>query len=251
MKIANRDNKLAAGDEFTFVRHSMFYIITGSEGCNMTIFTREQTSAKFIGGEQQGILVLKPGTLSIESGTLYYSSVEFPFLVKLQVFIDRARNKKKNYSESSPIGYLTAEIGPRPSLRKIEYWFLNQIFMSAEGVNEFSSILQHNECYDLVDFLLDESFDNEGQRLQLLCERYGLSASHFRRLARVALGKSAKVELRDWRLARALFEMLEGHKNLTTIAMNHGYSSLSHFSNEIKDVFGMSPRNLKNILYVS
>lgn len=251
MKIAIRNNRLAAGDEITFVGHSLLYIATGSDGCSLNILSREQESLKFIGGNQQGMLVLKPCILAIESGLLHYSSVNFPFLVKLQAFIDRARKQKKTYDDSSPFGYLLAELGARPSLRKIEYWFLNQIFMGTDGVNEFSSILQHNEWYDLVEFLLDESCGNKTQRLRLLCERYGLSASHFRRLARVALGKTAKVELRDWRLARALFDMLEGKHNLTTIAMNHGYSSLSHFSNEVKEAFGVSPRNLKKVLYVS
>lgn len=251
MKIAIRNNRLAAGDEITFVGHSLLYIATGSDGCNLTISSRAQESVKFIGENQQGMLVLKPCTLTIESGLLYYSSVKFPFLVKLQAFIDRARKHKKSYDEFSSYGYLPAELGARPSLRKVEYWFLNQIFINTDGVNQFSSILQHNEWYNLVEFLLDESCGNNTQHLRLMCERYGLSASHFRRLARTALGKTAKVELRDWRLVRALFDMLEGNHNLTTIAMNHGYSSLSHFSNEVKEAFGISPRNLKKVLYVN
>lgn len=251
MKTAICNNKMVAGDEIILAGHSLLYIATGSGGCNLKIAFREKESFKFIDGNQQGMLVLKPCTLTVESGVLSFSSVKFPFLVKLQVFIDRARKQKKAYDEPNSFSYLPADIGPRPSYRKIEYWFLNQIFMNTAGINEFSRILQHNELYDLVEFLLDESSTNKTQQLRVLCERYGLSASHFRRLARVALGKTAKMELRDWRLVRALFDMLEGNHTLTTIAMNHGYSSLSHFSNEVKEVFGISPKNLKKALYVS
>lgn len=251
MKIASRNNKLVAGDEFIFVRHSLLYIATGSDGCTLKTSSREQELVKFIDANQQGMLVLKPCTLTIENGVLHYSSVKFPFLVKLQVFIDRARKQQKTYDELNSLAYLSAELGAKPSYRKVEYWFLNQIFLNTDGIDAFSSILQHNELYDLVGFLLDESScGNKPQRLSIMCERYGLSASHFRRLARSALGKTTKVELRDWRLVRALFDVLEGNHTLTTIAMNHGYSSLSHFSNEVKEVFGISPRNLKKALDV-
>lgn len=73
----------------------------------------------------------------------------------------------------------------------------------------------------------------------------------FRRLSRRALGNTAKSALRDWRLGQALFELINGDNNLTTIAMNHGYASLSHFSNEVKEVIGVSPRNLKKLLQAS
>ena len=68
MKIAIRNNKLAAGDEITFAGHSLLYIATGSDGCNLNILSRAQESVKFIGGNQQGMLVLKPCTLAIVPG---------------------------------------------------------------------------------------------------------------------------------------------------------------------------------------
>ncbi|WP_374191068.1 helix-turn-helix domain-containing protein [Candidatus Symbiopectobacterium sp. 'North America'] len=65
------------------------------------------------------------------------------------------------------------------------------------------------------------------------------------------MGNTAKSALRDWRLGQTLFELINGDNNLTTIAMNHGYASLSHFSNEVKKVIGVSPRNLKKLLQTS
>ena len=242
---------LAAGGVLEIPRHSLFYTSTEQEPCHLTITMKERVEQTAVNANERGMLVLSPCTVRVQSGSLSYCEIDFPFLVKLQVFVDKSQHKKKNFNPDCLWGYLPAALGPEASTRSIEYWFLNQTILHADDITAFSDVLKNNEWYDLVDFLLDESCDNSNQRLQVLCSRYGLSVSHFRRLTRYALGKTAKVELRDWRLVRALFELIDGDNNLTTIAMNHGYASLSHFSNEVKDAFGVSPRNLKKILHVS
>ncbi|MGL6148964.1 MAG: helix-turn-helix domain-containing protein, partial [Plesiomonas sp.] len=75
--------------------------------------------------------------------------------------------------------------------------------------------------------------------------------SHFRRLCRHALGSAAKAELRDWRMARSLLDVVEGQENLTQVAIKHGYASSSHFSNEIRELLGVSPRGLSNIIQLA
>ncbi len=251
MNTTAQNDYLAAGGVLEVPRHSLFYTATELEPCRITLTMKDRVESTTINANERGMLVLSPCTVKVESGRLLYSEIDFPFLVKLQVFVDKSQNKKKNFNPERFWGYQPAALGPEASTRSIEYWFLNQTILHADDIAAFSDVLKNNEWYDLVDFLLDESCDNSNQRLQVLCSRYGLSVSHFRRLTRYALGKTAKVELRDWRLVRALFELIDGHNNLTTIAMNHGYASLSHFSNEVKDAFGVSPRNLKKILHVS
>lgn len=248
-KITRNEYFLTAGEALELPRHSFFCTKTGHEPCRINISAKERTATTEIKGNEQGMLVLIPCLLSVESGALHCTEIDFPFLVKLQVFIDKARNQKKDFSPNSFWGYLPAALGSQINTRDIEYCFLNQTLLNSGDISAFVDVLKNNEWYDLIDFLLDEFCDNSNQRLQVLCIRYGLSSSHFRRLARYALGKTAKVELRDWRLVRALFELINGNNNLTTIAMNNGYASLSHFSNEVKDTFGVSPRNLKKILH--
>lgn len=70
--------------------------------------------------------------------------------------------------------------------------------------------------------------------MRMLGEDYGVSYTHFRRLCSRALGGKAKSELRNWRMAQSLLNSVEGHENITQLAVNHGYSSPSHFSSEIK-----------------
>jgi AraC-like DNA-binding protein len=75
-----------------------------------------------------------------------------------------------------------------------------------------------------------------------LGERYGLSKSHFNRLCREVLGNGVKHELRLWRATEAMLEVFDRREALTAIAYDHGFSSPSHFSREVKELFGVSPR---------
>ena len=109
-----------------------------------------------------------------------------------------------------------------------------------------ASFLRRTEWYWLIRFLLNESVNNG--KLHELGARYGLSYSHFRRLCRNALGNSAKSELRGWRIARALLDVVEEGQSLTQVAMRYGYASSSHLSNDIRDAFGVSPRGLWNMI---
>jgi len=182
--------------------------------------------------------------IKVISGEIKIISLDFNILAKLQVFIDKANGVGKISGEES-WSYVPAKLKKKPSAKQLEYWLITQCMHNTPGIDSFCSILRGSECYMIVNFLLNESGDNSGQRLQELCQQYGLSSSHFRRLTRKALGNSAKKELREWRLARALLEIFNEENSLTTVAMNHGYSSLSHFSNEVKDVIGVTPKRLK------
>lgn len=251
MKSINQNDYLTVGGVYDFPRHALLHTAAGKNGCCVEISSKERTDITYIDKRQEGMLVLSPCKLKIESGDIQISTLDFTRLAKLQVFIDKAQQRKKEISHDVFWGYLPTSLGHNPTSRDLEYWFINQSILNENNIDSFSAVLKNNEWYDLVDFLLDESGDGNNHRMQVLCTRYGLSVSHFRRLARHALGNTAKVELRDWRLVRALLELVESDNNLTTIAMNHGYASLSHFSNEVKDTFGVSPRSLKNILHTS
>ena len=109
-------------------------------------------------------------------------------------------------------------------------------------MNALAVFLRQTECYWLIQFLLNESVNNG--KLNVLGARYGLSYSRFCRLCRNALGNLAKNELRGWRIARALLDMVEERQSLTEVAMRYGYASFSHLSNDVRDAFGVSPRGI-------
>lgn len=247
----NQYDYLTVGDEYDFSTHSLLLTATGQHECHMVIRAKGFADKCILERQQQGFFVMRPATLKIEKGGLHYLPLDFKKLAKLQVFIDKGKFKKRGDSEEFCWGYLPSSLGLQPTTKDIEYWLLHQSLQARYGIERFSSVLRNNEWYTLVDFLFNEMHEDNNQRLQVLCSRYGLSVSHFRRLASNALGNSTKAELRDWRLVKALLELVDSQNNLTTIAMNHGYASLSHFSNEVKDALGVSPRNLKKLLHVS
>ncbi|WP_082804046.1 helix-turn-helix domain-containing protein [Erwinia sp. ErVv1] len=247
MKSNIESDCLTFGESYEFPGHSLLLIKAGHVGCDIRINSRDKEERLCIEMHEGGMLVLTPCMLTLEMGNLFYTMLDLPHLSKLQVFIDKAQSNKKE-PHNATYGYLPADLSMQPTTREIEYFFLNQSLTNADSIKSFSEALRNNEWYDLVEFLLDESCESSTQRISTLSLRYGLSVSHFRRLARQALGNTTKVEMRDWRLVRAILDLIESkNNNLTTIALKHGYASLSHFSNEVKEEFGVSPRKLKNL----
>ncbi|HHJ1147121.1 TPA: helix-turn-helix domain-containing protein [Proteus mirabilis] len=78
-------------------------------------------------------------------------------------------------------------------------------------------------------------------------ERYGVSGTHFRRLCKRYLGNCGKSQLRSWRAASSILTTLSTDESLTQIAVDNGFSSASHFSNEIKTLFGITPTEFRRI----
>ncbi|WP_380178177.1 helix-turn-helix domain-containing protein [Kalamiella sp. sgz302252] len=241
LKISFCSKILTAGKSVSFSRHKLILIKSSVRASVISINNKERLSLE---SGKQGILLLKSGAIKVISGEIKFTTLDFNRLAKLQVFVDKANGGGKG-TEKASWSYLPVPMKKRPGAKELEYWLITQCMHNTPGIENFCAILRSSECYMIVHFLLNESRDNSGRRLQELCQQYGLSSSHFRRLTRKALGNSAKKELREWRLARALLEMYNEENNLTTVAMNHGYSSLSHFSNEVKEVIGVTPKRLK------
>ena len=171
-------------------------------------------------------------------------------LAKLQVFIDQAvgvvprEQAQKNNSEiadSIEKNLTMLAAGDKQSLTK------NFIRMAINDTSEYRAIaasLRRTEAYSMVLFLLEEG---EGEKLEALSARYGISTGHFRRLFRNALGSNPKSNLKDWRLARAVLAVVERQQSVTEVAMAYGFASPSHFSNEVKKTLGLSLTNLFGI----
>ncbi|CAM3402372.1 MULTISPECIES: helix-turn-helix domain-containing protein [Yersinia] len=196
---------------------------------------------------ETGIAAFLPMSLHIIEGSMRYRSLDLIALCKLQAFIDTSLNRV-GFERNNDIcwGFEPLGFQENVTFKHIEYWLIRQSLRADSGTGNIASILRSTEWYRLVRFLLQEADSTE--RLQDLGARYGVSVSHFRRLTRKALGNTTKVEMCDWRLVRALLDLMGEQKSLTTLAMKHGYSSLSHFSNDVKISLGVSPRSLKDVI---
>lgn len=198
----------------------------------------------------QGLLLLDRVDVRVLAGELTLRPLRLEVLSKLLAFVDEAQGRDSGGVESSPWAVLPLDDSSIWQERKrCEYWFLQQFLEAPALFCPLLALLRHSESYWLVRFLLAQSASSN--TLQDLGQRYGVSYSHFRRLCRHALGSAAKTELRDWRMARSLLDVVEGRENLTQVALKHGYASSSHFSNEIRELLGVSPRGLSNIIQLA
>ncbi|RWA50977.1 hypothetical protein AU476_26675 [Cupriavidus sp. UYMSc13B] len=132
------------------------------------------------------------------------------------------------------------------NVRNFERWLIGRAVKRDPADAPLFDFLRAQETYGLVRFLLKEH--NAITSIAKLSQRYGVSESHFRRLCRQALGKGLKRELRQWRAAMAVLDVVESGESLTQVASSHGFSSSSHFSREIRDLFGFSPSQVRRRL---
>lgn len=185
--------------------------------------------------------------VEVISGSVKQQELPLFALVKLQVFIDESKQMQLKYEQQQI--WECIELNRYPNIvyfSDVERWLLMQRHDCPKEMTALASFLRRTEWYWLIRYLLNESVNHA--KLNELGARYGLSYSHFRRLCRNALGNSAKSEMRGWRIARALLDVVEEGETLTQVAMRYGYASSSHLSNDIRDAFGVSPRGLWNTI---
>ncbi len=195
----------------------------------------------------RGLLLLDNLNLSIEAGDASCYSLNLTFFAKLLAFADEAGKAEM----AKEYGAFHAMIGMDKidvlrDRHTAESWFIQLIYENSHTFSPFFTLLRRTEYYALVRFLLAQSLN--GGNLHDLGESYGVSYSHFRRLCHQALGATTKMELRRWRMARALLDASEKGHSFTEVAFKHGYASSSHFSNEVRALLGVSPRGLSDIV---
>lgn len=171
-------------------------------------------------------------------------------LTKLQAFIDQAmgislgslaasqREVKPHLVESDLPALIAAA---SLSGKEMTTRFIRMAVSNTPEYRDIASLLRRTEAYSMVSFLLQEG---QGEKVETLSARYGVSSGHFRRIFRASLGSSPKSSLNDWRLAKAVLAFIERQQSITDVAMAHGYASPSHFSNEVKKTLGLSLTHL-------
>ncbi|XTZ39294.1 helix-turn-helix domain-containing protein [Salmonella enterica] len=120
-----------------------------------------------------------------------------------------------------------------------------------QSLQHIFSFVRNIESYWVAYFLLSQVFnedkESDNHKLYNACKVYGVSESYFRKLCHNAFTRGPKKQLRMWRAAHSALQLIEKDKSISTIAGNNGYSSSSHFSSEIKSLFGITPREFKKL----
>ncbi|WP_230351068.1 helix-turn-helix domain-containing protein [Lelliottia sp. WAP21] len=113
------------------------------------------------------------------------------------------------------------------------------------------TFVRNVESYWIAHFLLsqvmNEDKESETHKIYNASRIYGVSESYFRKLCHHAFTRSPKKQLRLWRAANSALQLIENDQSIATIAGDNGYASSSHFSSEIKSLFGITPREFKKL----
>lgn len=214
-------------------------------GCTLLLEGETEHCLK-LGPYDTGILGFSGRHIQVKSGSAAVLAADFISLAKLQAFIDVALNAPERSRGSDWYGFTSLRYRKTLSPRLFESWLITQNVRRCEESARIIALLCNTEWYWIVRFLLEAGQDD--MSLKEMGAKYGLSVSHFRRLSKTALGNSTKEEMCHWRLARALLDLMENGGSITDIALKHGYASLSHFSNDVKTVLGLPPRDIRNSL---
>jgi AraC-like DNA-binding protein len=113
------------------------------------------------------------------------------------------------------------------------------------------SFVRNVESYWIAHFLLsqvmNEDKESDSHKIGNASKIYGVSESYFRKLCHHAFTRGPKKQLRLWRAAHSALQLIEKDHSIAAIAGNNGYASSSHFSSEIKSLFGITPREFKKL----
>ncbi|MBI0363332.1 Transcriptional regulator invF [Burkholderia oklahomensis] len=193
--------------------------------------------------KNRSALIIGAGQFRIVSheGAWRFHEVPLFEAAKLLAFLEscaKPNGAGREYRASASDGAVIDAPGDL-SIWKFDRWLIARVMGAPDDADPLLAFLRAQESYGLVRFLLRERASP--QSVATLAARYGVSEPHFRRLCRQALGRGLKRELRQWRAAQALLEVVESRDSMTEVAMSNGFASSSHFSREIKDLFGISP----------
>ncbi|RJL48609.1 helix-turn-helix domain-containing protein [Pectobacterium carotovorum] len=120
-----------------------------------------------------------------------------------------------------------------------------------DSIDDMFTFVRNIESYWIAYFLLSQLMSDEKSRdmskIYNVCKIYGVSESYFRKLCNNAFSCGPKKQLRLWRAASSALQLIEKNKSISIVAGDNGYASSSHFSSEIKSLFGITPREFKRL----
>jgi AraC-like DNA-binding protein len=125
--------------------------------------------------------------------------------------------------------------------------YLKEIVFRALQAEQYTRLIQRaadESGSNPVSAVIAYVHDHIGEPLSVadLAERAFMSPSAFSHLFRDVTGRSPYQFVKEMRLDRARELLIENESSVTTISKAVGYRSASHFINEFRDRFGVTPR---------
>lgn len=228
-------------------------------GRGINVNSENAISSAVLLASNDNLMVELAGEWSVEKFTLSQISTLFCFLDyqtknrklngdKLPGANNEIRQSDKDLADNERNVVLLLE---NNSDRLMDLLITGMINPEKQCMQSIFSFIRNMESYWISYFLLSQVFSNDSDsdsyKLYNACKVYGVSESYFRKLCHNAFTCGPKKQLRMWRAAHSALQLIEKDKSIATIAGNNGYSSSSHFSSEIKSIFGMTPREFKKL----
>lgn len=120
-----------------------------------------------------------------------------------------------------------------------------------KNLGSIAPFIRNLESYWLAYFLLSQALNDGAEKnncsVYKARKAYGVSESQFRKLCYDVFSRGPKKQLCLWRAAHSALQLIEKEKSVSVIAHMNGYASSSHFSSELKTLFGITPRAFKKI----
>ena len=92
---------------------------------------------------------------------------------------------------------------------------------------------------------IEKNLDNEFFSVEDLASEVSFSRSQLHRKLKALVGKGPNELIREFRLARGMELLQKGAGNVSEVAMQVGYTSLSYFTRSFKDAFGILPSEVR------
>ncbi len=89
--------------------------------------------------------------------------------------------------------------------------------------------------------VVDEHLGDDDFNVERFAREVGLSRTQLHRKLKAITGRSASLVIRRQRLRRAAELLASGYGNVAEVAFASGFKSLSHFSKNFKEEFGVAP----------
>ncbi|MBV8049212.1 MAG: helix-turn-helix domain-containing protein [Paludibacterium sp.] len=196
-----------------------------------------------IASGQHHLFVACAGEIRTLSGRLIALRRSVLPVCRLLAFIEHGATKPSATAGDGAPGVLSLPLSAMSSAQAFDAWFIHMWLFGLEpAFLRLLDRLRKLESYWLIRYLLSDAVQQRS--LGALAQDYGVSLAHFRRLCNEALGQSAKSARMAWRARRAMLDAILSGETLTCVAIRHGFASSSHYSNEIRRQFGLSPRVL-------
>lgn len=239
---------------------------------NSLLFARPLSSTSFMAltlnnsGEEvminQSSLLASVDTVRIKvTGDWYFEELAMPQVAILISFLDYQANpcriihsKTNSYCDKSIIMQNERFYISNVNYNKcclIGLLIGSRIMPLDSGVENFFYFMRKIENYwishFLLSYLLNEDKESGCNKLYNASKSYGVSESYFRKLCHNTFTKGPKKQLCIWRASHSVLQLIDNDSSIATIAGNNGYASSSHFSSEIKSIFGIRPREFKDL----